>query len=97
MADAARASQGIDALRLPTVTHEEATVVLLKPASLSTPNAYLRISGTSPGPYAGLTPPEKDLFRRVIEAFPPQRVMWDSNFPSSREGDYRRSRTTFQQ
>ena len=52
------------------------------------PNAYLRISSTSLGPYAGLTQPEKDLFRRVIEAFTPQRVMWGSNFPSSREGGY---------
>ena len=52
------------------------------------PNAYLRISSTSLGPYAALTQPEKDLFRRVIEAFTPQRVMWGSNFPSSREGGY---------
>ena len=52
------------------------------------PNAYLRISSTSLGPYAGLTEPEKDLFRRVIEAFTPRRVMWGSNFPSSREGGY---------
>ena len=52
------------------------------------PNAHLRISSTSLGPYAGLTAPEKDLFRRVIEAFTPQRVMWGSNFPSSREGGY---------
>ena len=52
------------------------------------PNAYLRISSTSLGPYAGLTQPEKDLFQRVIEAFTPQRVMWGSNFPSSREGGY---------
>ena len=52
------------------------------------PNAYLRISSTSLGPYAGLTQPEMDLFRRVIEAFTPQRVMWGSNFPSSREGGY---------
>jgi predicted TIM-barrel fold metal-dependent hydrolase len=52
------------------------------------PNAYLRISSTSLGPYAGLTQAEKDLFRRVIEAFTPQRVMWGSNFPSSREGGY---------
>ena len=52
------------------------------------PNAYLRISSTSLGPYAGLSQAEKDLFRRVIEAFTPQRVMWGSNFPSSREGGY---------
>ncbi|MDA1127968.1 MAG: amidohydrolase family protein [Chloroflexi bacterium] len=52
------------------------------------PNAYLRISSTSLGPYADLTQPEKDLFRRVIEAFTPQRVMWGSNFPSSRDGGY---------
>lgn len=61
------------------------------------PNAYLRISSTSLGPYADLTPPEKDLFRRVIEAFTPRRVMWGSNFPSSSEGGYRQSRTTFEQ
>ena len=52
------------------------------------PNACLRISSTSLGPYAGLTQTEKDLFRRVIEAFTPQRVMWGSNFPSSRDGGY---------
>ena len=52
------------------------------------PNAHLRISSTSLGPYAGLTPSEQDLFRRVIEAFTPQRVMWGSNFPSSRNGGY---------
>ncbi len=52
------------------------------------PNAYLRISSTSLGPYAGLTPPEQELFRRVIEAFTPRRVMWGSNFPSSRQGGY---------
>ena len=52
------------------------------------PNAYLRISSTSLGPYAALDDAEKDLFRRVIEAFTPRRVMWGSNFPSSREGGY---------
>ena len=52
------------------------------------PNAYLRISSTSLGPYADLTSPEKDLFRRIIDAFTPRRVMWGSNFPSSREGGY---------
>ncbi|ETX06290.1 MAG: hypothetical protein ETSY2_18010 [Candidatus Entotheonella gemina] len=52
------------------------------------PNAYLRISSTSLGPYADLTAPEKDLFRTVIEAFTPQRLMWGSNFPSSRAGGY---------
>ena len=51
-------------------------------------NAYLRISSTSLGPYANLTQPEKELFRRVIDAFTPQRIMWGSNFPSSREGGY---------
>ena len=52
------------------------------------PNAYLRISSTSLGPYAGLSPAEQELFRRVIDAFTPQRVMWGSNFPSSRDGGY---------
>ena len=52
------------------------------------PNAYLRLSSTSLGPYADLTPPEQELFRRVIEAFTPRRVMWGSNFPSSRTGGY---------
>ncbi|HSX79075.1 MAG TPA: amidohydrolase family protein, partial [Candidatus Saccharimonadia bacterium] len=52
------------------------------------PNAYLRLSSTSLGPYADLTPPEQELFRRVIEAFAPRRVMWGSNFPSSRAGGY---------
>jgi L-fuconolactonase len=52
------------------------------------PNAYLRVSSTSLGPYANLTPTEQELFRRVIEAFTPRRVMWGSNFPSSRAGGY---------
>ena len=52
------------------------------------PNAYMRLSSTSLGPYADLTPPEQVLFRRVIEAFTPRRVMWGSNFPSSRAGGY---------
>jgi predicted TIM-barrel fold metal-dependent hydrolase len=62
------------------------TIALERLATL--PNAYLRISSTSLGPYADLTPPEKDLFRTVIEAFTPQRIMWGSNFPSSRAGGY---------
>ena len=52
------------------------------------PNAHLRISSTSLGPYADLSDQEKDLFRRVFEAFTPQRIMWGSNFPSSRDGGY---------
>ena len=32
--------------------------------------------------------PEQALFRRVMEAFTPRRVMWGSNFPSSRAGGY---------
>lgn len=62
------------------------TTALVELAKL--PNAYLRISSTSLGPYAGLAQPEKDLFRRVIDAFTPQRVMWGSNFPSLREDGY---------
>ena len=52
------------------------------------PNAHLRVSSTSLGPYPGLTAPEQELFQRVIAAFTPQRVMWGSNFPSSRDGGY---------
>lgn len=52
------------------------------------PNAHLRISSTSLGPYADLTPSEQELFRRVIEAFTPQRVMWGSNYPANRVGGY---------
>ncbi len=52
------------------------------------PNAYLRISTTSLAPYGSLDKSEQDMFRRIIEAFRPQRVMWGSNFPSSREGGY---------
>jgi len=62
------------------------TIALEELAKL--PNAYLRISSTSLGPYASLTLPEQELFRRVIEAFTPQRVMWGSNFPGTREGGY---------
>ena len=65
---------------------EEMTKALENLASL--PNAYLRISTTSLGPYDSLDENEKDLFRRVIDALTPQRVMWGSNFPSSREGGY---------
>ena len=52
------------------------------------PNAHLRVSSTSLGPYIGLGDSDKELFRRVIGAFTPQRVMWGSNFPSSRDGGY---------
>jgi len=52
------------------------------------PNAHLRVSSTSLGPYIGLNDAEKELFQRVIRAFTPQRVMWGSNFPSSRDGGY---------
>ena len=62
------------------------TIALERLATL--PSAYLRISSTSLGPYADLTPREKELFRSVVEAFTPQRIMWGSNFPSSREGGY---------
>ena len=52
------------------------------------PNAYLRVSSTSLGLYSDLSDQEKELFRRVIEAFTPQRIMWRSNFVSSRDGGY---------
>ena len=52
------------------------------------PNAYLRVSSISIGSYSDLSDQESDLFRRVIEAFTPQRIMWGSNFPSSRNGGY---------
>ena len=52
------------------------------------PNAHLRYSSTSLGPYADLDDDGKDLFRRVIEAFTPRRMMWGSNFPSSRAGGF---------
>jgi len=52
------------------------------------PNAHLRVSSTSLGPYIDLSDSDKELFRRVIAAFTPKRVMWGSNFPSSREGGY---------
>lgn len=52
------------------------------------PNAYLRISTTSLAPYGILDAGEKDMFRRILDAFSPKRVMWGSNYPSSREGGY---------
>jgi predicted TIM-barrel fold metal-dependent hydrolase len=52
------------------------------------PNAHLRVSSTSLGPYIGLGDSDQELFRRVIAAFTPQRIMWGSNFPSSRDGGY---------
>ncbi len=52
------------------------------------PNAHLRVSSTSLGPYIDLNESDKELFKRVIGAFTPQRVMWGSNFPSSRDGGY---------
>jgi predicted TIM-barrel fold metal-dependent hydrolase len=62
------------------------TAALEEMASL--PNAHLRVSSTSLGPYVGLNDAEKELFQRVIQAFTPQRIMWGSNFPSSRDGGY---------
>lgn len=52
------------------------------------PNAHLRVSSTSLGPYVGLNDAEKELFQRVVRAFTPRRIMWGSNFPSSRDGGY---------
>ena len=62
------------------------TVALEELATL--PNAHLRYSSTSLGPYADLDDDGKDMFRRVIEAFTPRRMMWGSNFPSSRVGGF---------
>ena len=67
---------------------DKAAMTIALEALATLPNAYLRISSTSLGPYADLAQAEKDLFRRVIEAFTPQRVMWGSNFPSSRAGGF---------
>ena len=71
-----------------TGAEDKAAMTIALEALAKLPNAFLRISSTSLGPYVGLTPSEKDLFRRVIDAFTPQRVMWGSNFPSSRDGGY---------
>ncbi len=65
---------------------EEMTKALVDLAGL--PNAYLRISTTSLAPYDSLYESEKDMFKQVLDAFTPQRVMWGSNFPGSREGGY---------
>jgi predicted TIM-barrel fold metal-dependent hydrolase len=62
------------------------TIALENLAAL--PNAYLRISSTSLSPYSDLSDTEQELFQRVIQAFTPPRVMWGSNFPSSRDGGY---------
>ena len=51
-------------------------------------NAYLRVSSTSLRLYSDLFDQEKDLFRRIVEAFTPQRIMWGSNLPSSRDGGH---------
>ena len=52
------------------------------------PNTFLRISTTSLGPYGSLDESGKRMFQEVLTAFTPRRVMWGSNFPSSREGGY---------
>jgi L-fuconolactonase len=52
------------------------------------PNAYLRISNTSFVPYDGHTPEEQSMFRKVIDAFTPQRMMWGTNYPANRVGGY---------
>ena len=67
---------------------DKAAMTVALEAMAELPNAFLRISSTSLGPYAALTPPEQELFRRVIEAFTPERVMWGSNFPGTRDGGY---------
>jgi L-fuconolactonase len=69
-----------------TEQREEMTKALVELAGL--PNAYLRISTTSLGLYDSLDESEKDMFKRVLDALTPQRVMWGSNFPGSREGGY---------
>ena len=68
--------------------HDKAAMTMALESLAQLPNAYVRVSSTSLGPYANLTPTEQELFRRVIEAFTPRRVMWGSNFPSSRVGGY---------
>ena len=68
--------------------HDKAAMTMALESLAQLPNAYLRVSSTSLGPYATLTATEQELFRRVIEAFTPRRVMWGSNFPSSRVGGY---------
>jgi predicted TIM-barrel fold metal-dependent hydrolase len=65
---------------------EAMTKALVALAAL--PNVYLKISTTSLGPYLTMKPEEQDLFRRVINAFTPRRMMWGSNYPASREGGY---------
>ncbi len=67
---------------------DKAAMTTALEAMAELPNAFLRISSTSLIPYAVLTPSEQELFRRVIEAFTPQRVMWGSNFPGTRDGGY---------
>ena len=67
---------------------DKAAMTVALEALAQLPNACLRISSTSLGPYADLSDDEKDLFRRVIEAFTARRMMWGSNFPSSRQGGY---------
>ena len=67
---------------------DKAAMTTALEAMAELPNAFLRISSTSLIPYEALTPPEQELFRRVIEAFTPQRVMWGSNFPGTRDGGY---------
>ena len=67
---------------------DKAAMTVALEALAQLPNACLRISSTSLGPYANLSDDDKDLFRRVIEAFTAKRMMWGSNFPSSRQGGY---------
>ena len=69
-------------------SEEKTAMTVALEALAKLPNAHLRISSTSLGPYGDLSDQEKDLFRRVFEAFTPQRIMWGSNFPSSRDGGY---------
>ena len=62
------------------------TEALVHLASL--PNMHMKISSTTLGPFSTLTQEEQDLFRRVLDAFTPQRMLWGSNYPASREGGY---------
>lgn len=51
------------------------------------PNIYMKFSTTNLAPFDGLDDSEKDMFRRILDAFTPQRLMWGSNYPAS-EGSY---------
>jgi L-fuconolactonase len=72
----------------PATNPDQADVsALFELASVS--NLFLKVSTRNLGSVTSETPQARDFFRRLIDAFGPERVMWGSNFTASHDRTYR--------